>query len=68
MSGTIDTAAFLDLRFARKEAHEHIELRTFAPGGRPGPRSWHADPTAAAGAAAALSDTLADLLRRVVAP
>jgi len=59
MSGTIDTATFLDLRFARKEAHEHIELRTFGPGGQPGPRSWHTDPTQAAQTAATLPEALA---------
>ena len=51
-------ADFLRFRFRHNGPNDTIELRTFWPDDRPGPRSWHRDPAKAADAAQRLSRKL----------
>ncbi len=55
---TIDAASFLTARFRDLGPDERIEVRPFHPDGKPGPRFWSADPTAAARRALALPGPL----------
>ncbi|MDP9374564.1 MAG: hypothetical protein M3Q65_19365, partial [Chloroflexota bacterium] len=53
-----DAAAFLAARFRDLGPDERVEVRTFRPNGKPGPRFWSADPAEAAQRALALTGPL----------
>ena len=56
---TIAPADFLAARFRHNDPDQRIELRSFAPDGKPGPRRWFADPREAARYAVTLPQRLA---------